>query len=87
MALQRLRSREHSSLGDCNDNAMCESLFATLECRRLERHRIRTHAEARRTVFKFIEGWYDPRRRHSAIGYRSLVYYERNDLPPARPSP
>ena len=72
------------SVGDCYDNAMCESFFATLECELLERRRFRSHAEARMAVFEFIEGWYNPRRRHSAIGYLSPVNYERSQLPPAR---
>ena len=70
------------SVGDCYDNAMCESFFATLECELLERRRFRSHAEARMAVFEFIEGWYNPRRRHSAIGYLSPVNYERSQLPP-----
>ncbi len=75
------------SVGDCYDNAMCESFFATLECELLDRRRFRSHAEARMVVFEFIEGWYNPRRRHSAIGYLSPINYERNQLPPARPNP
>ena len=75
------------SVGDCYDNAMCESFFATLECELLDRQRFRSHAEARMAVFEFIEGWYNPRRRHSAIGYQSPVNYERSQLPPARPNP
>lgn len=75
------------SVGDCYDNAMCESFFATLECELLDRCRFRSHAEARMAVFEFIEGWYNPRRRHSAIGYLSPVNYERSQLPPARPNP
>jgi putative transposase len=65
------------SVGDAYDNAMCESFFATLECELLARHRFRTPAEAQSTVFAFIEGWYNPRRRHSSIGYRSPLDYER----------
>jgi putative transposase len=65
------------SVGDAYDNAMCESFFATLECELLARHRFRTSAEAQSTVFAFIEGWYNPRRRHSSIGYRSPLDYER----------
>jgi putative transposase len=65
------------SVGDCFDNAMCESFFATLECELLERERFRNQAEAKMKVFDFIEGWYNPRRRHSALGYRSPVDYER----------
>ena len=75
------------SVSDCYDNAMCESFFATLECELLGRRSFRSHAEARMAVFEFIEGWYNPRRRHSAIGYLSPVNYERSNLPPARPNP
>ncbi len=75
------------SVGDAYDNALCESFFATLECELLDRTRFRCHAEARMAVFEFIEGWYNPRRRHSAFGYLSPIDYERNQLPPARPSP
>ena len=46
------------SVGDCYDNAMAESFFATLECELLDRHTFRTHAEARLAIFEFIEGWY-----------------------------
>jgi putative transposase len=53
------------SVGDCFDNALCESFFATLECELLERERIRNQAEATMKVFEFIEGWYNPHRRHN----------------------
>ncbi len=75
------------SVGDCYDNAMCESFFATLQCELLDRTRFRSHAEARMAVFESIEGWYNPRRRHSSIGYLSPINYERSKLPPARPYP
>jgi putative transposase len=65
------------SVGDAYDNAMCESFFATLECELLDRHRFKTQAEARSAVFAFIEGFYNPRRRHSSIGYLSPIDYER----------
>src|SRR5262249_32693062 len=65
------------SVGDAYDNAMCESLFATLECELLDRCRLRTPAEARCAVFAFIENFYNPRRRHSSIGYLSPLDYER----------
>lgn len=65
------------SVGDAYDNAMCESFFATLECELLDQCRFRTHVEARLAVFGFIEGWYNPRRRHSALGYQSPVNFER----------
>jgi putative transposase len=65
------------SVGDAYDNAMAESFFATLECELLDRRRFKTQAEARMTVFEFIEGFYNPRRRHSSLGYLSPVAFER----------
>jgi len=65
------------SVGDCFDNALCESFFATLECELLERRQFRTQGEARMGVFEFLEGWYNPHRRHSALGYLSPVEFER----------
>ena len=61
------------SVGDCFDNAMCESFFATLECELLDRRHFRTQVEARMAVFEFIEGWYNPHRRHSALDYLSPI--------------
>jgi len=66
------------SVGDCYDNAMCESFFATLECELLDRTRFRNQVEARMAVFEFIEGWYNSHRRHSSLGYRSPMQFERN---------
>jgi putative transposase len=66
------------SVGDAYDNAMAESFFATLECELIDRNRFKTQAEARLAVFAFIEGFYNPRRRHSALGYLSPVAYERH---------
>jgi putative transposase len=65
------------SVGDAYDNALCESFFATLECELLDRHRFRTQVETRLAVFDFIEGWYNPRRRHSALDDRSPMLFER----------
>jgi putative transposase len=66
------------SVGDCYDNAMAESFFATLECELLDRRRFHSPAEARPAIFRFIEGWYNPHRRHSALGQQSPMTYERN---------
>ena len=65
------------SVGDAYDNAMAESFFATLERELLNRRRFQSQAEAKMAVFEWIEGWYNPHRRHSSLGYRSPVNYER----------
>jgi putative transposase len=70
------------SVGDAYDNAMAESFFATLECELLDRRRFKTHAEARMAVFEFIEGFYNPRRRHSSLGYLSPMTFERQFAAP-----
>lgn len=64
------------SIGDCYDNALCESFFATLECELLDLQSFQSRVVAGRAVFEFIEGWYNPHRRHSSIGYASPMRYE-----------
>ena len=66
----------HAVSGFREDNAMCESFFATLECELLERRRFASRAEAKMACFSFIEGWYNPVRLHSALGYRSPMTFE-----------
>ena len=66
------------SVGDAYDNALCESFFATLECELIDRHHFQTQREARVAAFEFIEGWYNPHRRHSSLGYKSPMRYERS---------
>jgi putative transposase len=76
------------SVGDCYDNAMCESFFATLECELLDRWAFRTIEEARQAIFEFVEGWYNPHRRHSSIDYLSPIQFERaNALTTTNSSP
>jgi putative transposase len=65
------------SVGDCYDNAMCESFFATLECELIDRSTFRNHDEARDAIFDFIEGFYNTHRRHSALNYDSPVQFEK----------
>ena len=66
------------SVGDCYDNAVCETFHASLKKERIYRRSWPTRAEARAAVFEYIEGWYNPRRRHSTLGYLSPAEYERN---------
>ena len=65
------------SVGDCYDNAMCESFFASLECELIDRNVFKNRGEARVAVFEYIEGWYNPSRRHSALGYLSPSNFEK----------
>jgi putative transposase len=65
------------SVGDCYDNAMCESFNAILECELLVKHRFKNPREASLAVFDFIEGFYNPRRRHTSIGSISPMEFER----------
>jgi putative transposase len=75
------------SVGDAYDNALCESFFATLECELLDRRRFATQVEARLAVFDFIEGWYNPHRRHSALAYLSPLAYEQRGARAGAASP
>ncbi len=65
------------TVGDAYDNAMAESFFATLECELIDRRKWETKTEARLALFTYIEGWYNPRRRHSALGQTSPANFER----------
>ena len=65
------------SVGDCFDNAMAESFFATLECEVLDRNHFETRGAARSVIFCWIHSWYNPTRRHSSIGYVSPQEFER----------
>jgi putative transposase len=75
------------SVGDAYDNAMAESFFATLECELLDRRRFKTQVEARMAVFAFIEGFYNPRRRHSSLGYLSPAAFEQRAIDPSAHHP
>ena len=64
-------------VGSAYDNAMAESFFASLECELLDRMHFRTREEARIAIFDYLEAWYNPRRRHSALAYASPLEFER----------
>lgn len=67
------------SVRDCYDNAMCESFFATLECELLGRRKFKSNSDAGAACLEFIEGWYNPSRWHSALGYSSPINYHRTE--------
>lgn len=64
------------TVGDAYDNAMAESFFASLEAELIERSSFESKAQARMAVFTWIEAWYNPRRRHSGLGYLSPLNCE-----------
>ena len=66
-----------SRKGNCWDNAVAESFFATLKKDLVHRARFRTRAEARVRLFEYIELFYNPKRRHSSLGGMSPVEFER----------
>jgi transposase InsO family protein len=66
-----------SRRGNCFDNAPVESFFASLKRELVPRYRFATRKEARAAVFRWIEVWYNRKRRHSALGYISPEALER----------
>jgi putative transposase len=65
-----------SGKGDCYDNAVAESFFSTLEFELLMQNDWHTREDARRAIFRYIETWYNRKRRHSTLGYISPAEYE-----------
>jgi putative transposase len=65
-----------SRKGDCWDNAVAESFFSTLKAELVHRVDYITRSQARASVFEYIEAFYNPRRRHSVLGYVSPVHHE-----------
>ena len=65
-----------SRKGNCYDNAVSESFFHTLKTEHVYDYRYETRAEARLSIFEYIEMFYNRQRRHSALGYRSPVSFE-----------
>jgi transposase InsO family protein len=66
-----------SGIGQCWDNAPMESFFATLKKELVHHEDYQTRAQAKASIFAYIEAFYNPRRRHSALGYVSPADYER----------
>ena len=66
-----------SRTGNCWDNAVVESFFATLKLELVYQSDCADHAEARTAIFEYIEGFYNRKRKHSTLGYCSPVEYER----------
>jgi transposase InsO family protein len=69
-----------SSTGNCYDNAMAESFFATLKKGHVFWERFYTKEEARRKLFEYLEVFYNRVRRHSSLGYKSPVAFEQQHM-------
>jgi len=65
-----------SRVGDCYDNAMMESFWGTFKTELVHHRNYATREQARQSIFKYIECWYNRKRRHSAIGYKSPEQFE-----------
>ena len=77
------------SVRDAHNNAMAESFFASLERELIDRRSWKSFAEARMAIFRWIEGWYNPRRRHRGNGQKSPSTSRKNSKTkptPPRPS-
>ena len=71
------------STGDCYDNAMAETFFATLERELIDRQpgrRFASRSDARARVFDYVEGFYNQKRLHSSLGYLSPAQFERSSV-------
>ena len=65
-----------SRKGNCWDNAVAESFFKTLKTELVYHANYLTRAQARLAIFEYIEGWYNRKRRHSALGNCSPEQYQ-----------
>jgi len=66
-----------SGKGNCYDNAAVETFFKSLKAELIWRHTWATRRETERALFQYINGFYNPRRRHSALGWKSPLAFER----------
>ena len=71
-----------SGKGDCYDNAVAESFFGTLKSEHLDGFHFRTRDEAKLEIFNFIEGYYNPQRLHSTLGYQTPDEFEMEQCTP-----
>jgi len=69
-------SQSMSGNGNCYDNAVVESFFKTLKKEYVRKYIFKTREEAKRKIFEYIEMFYNPKRRHSYLGYLSPNNFE-----------
>ncbi len=65
-----------SRKGNCWDNAVAESFFKTIKVEFVYKNHFSTQDQAKLSLFKWIETWYNRRRRHSALGYKTMEEFE-----------
>ncbi len=65
-----------SGKGNCYDNAMVETVFKTIKSELIWRASFQTRWQATNALGRYIDGFYNPRRRHSALGYKSPASFE-----------
>lgn len=69
-----------SRKGECLDNAVAESFFGTLKTEWVDEKDYKTHDEAKKSLFEYIELFYNRRRRHSHLGYKSPMQFEQESV-------
>ena len=65
-----------SAKGNCYDNAMVETVFKTIKSELVWRTSFQTRRQAEKAIGRYIDGFYNPRRRHSALGYKAPIAFE-----------
>ena len=70
-----------SRKGDCWDNAVAESFIHTLKVEKVHRQRFKTRDQAKREIFEYVEAYYNRKRMHSSLGYKSPFEYEEASVP------
>jgi len=73
----KLITRSMSRKGNCWDNAVAESFFKTIKVEWIYTNSYANQQQAQLSIFEWIEGWYNRRRRHSALGYKTIEEFEK----------
>ena len=76
----KLIIRSMSRKGNCWDNAVAESFFKTIKVEWIYTKIFANQDQAQLSIFEWIESWYNRRRRHSALGYKTIEEFERNNI-------
>lgn len=77
---QGLVIQSMSRKGNCWDNAVAESFFKTLKTERVYRHKYQLRSHAQLSIFQWIESWYNRKRRHSALGFKTIEEFEQLNI-------